>query len=383
MARVRPGGVRLRILTSMPSRPAATQPSDPGVAESPRPVRSTMKKALVYAVPAVIAVALLVGVLPALADFTEVWAAIRDLDQVAVALLLALAAWNILTYQFVIMAALPGLPLAQAFMVGQISTAVSNTIPAGAAVGVGVTYAMFSSFGYGAATIGIAAALTGLWNTFVKLGLPIVALAILAVQGDPHPAALGAALAGLAALVAAVVGLILIVRSDRFAGSIGAMLQRVVSWLAKPFRRGPFTGWDASLREFRVKTAQVLQRRWLWLTLTSILSHVSLFALLLASLRAVGVSAQEVSWAEVLAAFASVRLVTALPITPGGIGLVEVGMTGALVLAGGGQAEVVAGVLVFRVLSYAIQVPIGAVCWVWWRAIARGVSPSGDTGAEA
>ena len=367
----------------MPSRPAATQPPDSGITESPRPVRSTLKKALAYGVPAMIAVALLVGVLPALADFSEVWAAIANLDRASVALLLALAAWNILTYQFLIMAALPGLPLAQAFMVGQISTAVSNTIPAGAAVGVGVTYAMFSSFGYGAATIGIAAALTGLWNTFVKLGLPIVALAILAIQGNPHPAALSAALAGLVALVAAVVGLVLVVRSDRFAGSIGAMLQRAASWLAKPFRRGPYTGWDASLREFRVRTAQVLQRRWLWLTLTSILSHVSLFVLLLASLRAVGVTAQEVSWAEALAAFASVRLVTALPITPGGIGLVEVGMTGALVLAGGGQAEVVAGVLVFRVLSYAIQVPIGAVCWVWWRAMARKLDAAVDDEAAA
>jgi uncharacterized protein (TIRG00374 family) len=355
----------------MPSRPAATQPPDSDVTESARPVRSTLKKALAYAVPAMIAVALLVGVLPALADFTEVRAAIGDLDQLSVALLLALAAWNILTYQFLIMAALPGLPLSQAFMVGQISTAVSNTIPAGAAVGVGVTYALFTSFGYGAAQIGIAAALTGLWNTFVKLGLPIVALAILAIQGNPHPAALGAALAGLLVLLAAVVGMVLVVRSDRFAGSIGVWLQKVVSWLARPFRRGPFTGWDASLRDFRARTADVLQRRWVWLTLTALLSHLSLFVLLVASLRAVGVSAQEVSWAEALAAFASVRLVTALPITPGGIGLVEVGMTGALVLAGGGQAEVVAGVLVFRVLSYAIQVPIGAVCWVWWRATAR------------
>ncbi len=223
----------------MPSRPAATQPPDSGLTDGPRPVRSTLKKALAYAVPAMIAVALLVGVLPALADFTEVWAAIANLDRASVALLLALAAWNILTYQFLIMAALPGLPLAQAFMVGQISTAVSNTIPAGAAVGVGVTYAMFSSFGYGAATIGIAAALTGLWNTFVKLGLPIVALAILAIQGNPHPAALSAALAGLAALVAAVVGLVLVVRSDRFAGSIGAMLQRVAVVAGEAVPQGP------------------------------------------------------------------------------------------------------------------------------------------------
>ena len=269
------------------------------------------------------------------------------------------------------MAALPGLPWSQAFMVGQISTAVANTIPAGAAVGIGVTYAMFSSYGYTASTIGVAAALTGLWNTFVKLGLPIVALALLAFQGNPNPAMLGAALVGLAMLAGAVIALALVVKSDRLAGRVGSVTATVASVLVRPFGRGPFTGWDVSVRSFRGQTAEVLTRRWPWLTLTALLSHLSLFALLLASLRAVGVTPDEVTWTEVLAAFASVRLVTALPITPGGIGLVEVGMTGALTLAGGEGAEIVAGVLVFRVLSYAVQVPIGAVCWVLWRAGAR------------
>ncbi len=328
----------------------------------------TLRRVLAFAVPAAIAVALLVGVLPALADFSDVWETIRSLEPGAVILLVVLTAWNIVTYQFLIMAALPGLPWSQAFMVGQISTAVANTIPAGAAVGVGVTYAMFSSYGYAASTIGVAAALTGLWNTFVKLGLPIVALAILAFQGNPNPAMLGAALAGLAVLAGAVIALALVVKSDRLAGRVGSATAALVSVLVRPFGRGPFTGWDVAVRGFRVKTADVLTRRWLWLTLTALLSHLSLFVLLLASLRAVGVTPDEVTWAEALAAFASVRLVTALPVTPGGIGLVEVGMTGALTLLGGEATEIVAGVLVFRVLSYAVQVPIGAACWVLWRA---------------
>ena len=134
----------------------------------------------------------------------------------------------------------------------------------------------------------------------------------------------------------------------------------------------------------QIKLARVDRRlgipRWALLTVATLLSHGSLFALLLLSLRVSGVSADAVTWAEILAAFSFVRLVTALPITPGGIGLVEVGMTGALVLAGGADAAVVAGVLIYRALSYAIQIPIGAACWVVWRAGSRRKAASATSG---
>lgn len=351
----------------------ATQPdSVSDAAAPPSPQKSLLRRVLASVVPALIAVALLVGVLPEIADFSEVWGTIRALGPGAVVALFALAAWNIVTYQFVMMAALPGLPWSQAFMVGQISTAVSNTVPAGSAVGIGVTYTLFASFGYSAASIGIAAALTGLWNTFVKLGLPIAALAILAFRGNPNAAMLGAAVVGLLVLIVAVAALVAVVSSERLAAAIGRNAGAAATKLARPFKKGPFTDWEAGLCAFRQRTAAVLHRRWTWLTGATLLSHGSLFALLLLSLRLVGVEASSVTWDETLAAFAFVRLVTALPITPGGIGLVEVGLTGALVLAGGADSRVVAGVLIYRALSYGIQIPIGLASWVLWRAaIAR------------
>ncbi len=332
--------------------------------------RSLLRRIASFALPAAIAVALLVGVLPSMADFSEVWETISSLSAVEILFLFGLAGWNILTYQFVVMAALPGLPLWQAFLVGQISTAVANTVPAGSAVGIGVTYSMFSRLGYSASSIGIAAALTGLWSTFVKLGLPVIALAILVFRGGANPALVGAAVTGLVALLIAVGILAVVVVSDRLAGAAGARLGVLATAVARPLGRGPFRGWDERFRAFRERTAEVLTGRWAWLTATSLLSQLSLFALLLASLRLVGVEAERVSWPEALAAFAFIRLVTALPITPGGIGLVEVGMTGALVLAGGPEPAVVAGVLVYRALSYALQIPVGAMCWVGWRLAA-------------
>ena len=88
---------------------------------------------------------------------------------------------------------------------------------------------------------------------------------------------------------------------------------------------------------------------------------------LLLALRHVGVSEAEVSWVEALAAFALVRLLSAFPLTPGGLGVVELGLAAALVLAGGDNAQVVAAVLVFRLLTFLLPIPIGALTWWLWR----------------
>lgn len=329
--------------------------------------RSGTRRILGVVLSIAIAVALLVGLLPAIADFSDVWATIRTLGWGEVILLLGVAVWNLLTYQFLTMAAMPGLPLRQAFMVGQISTAVSNTVPAGSAVGVGITYAMFSSYGYSAAEIGLAAALSGVWNLFVKLGLPVIALALVVLGGDINPALASAAIIGLGLLLASVAAMVLFVRSAALAGRIGDWLGRAATLASRPIGRGPFTDWPERFTEFRARAEGVLTRRWHWLTAASLVSHLSLFGLLLLTLRLLGVEAADVTGAEALAAFALVRLVTALPITPGGIGVVELGMSAALVLAGGAEAPVVAAVLVYRSLTYALQIPIGLASWMVWR----------------
>lgn len=341
---------------------------DGDAGDAQRDSRSRTRRILGIIASLALIVALLAGVLPAMADFNEVWEAIRSLTWLETVTLLLAAAWNILTYQFVILAALPGLKLMQAFVVGQISTAVSNTLPAGSAVGIGVTYTMFSSFGFEAGPIAIAAVVTGLWNTFVKLGLPIVALAILTIGGGSNPALQSAAVTGVALLAGAIVLLALIMSSDALARATGRRLGTVASTLARPFKKGPWEDWDEGLARFRAQSIDLLRRRWIAITLATLVSHLSLFTLLLLALRHMGVPSSAVSGPEAFAAFTLVRLVTAVPITPGNLGVVEVGMAAALVLAGGEESLVVAAVLIYRALSYLVQVPMGLVAYAIWRS---------------
>jgi len=330
--------------------------------------------------------ALLVGVLPRLADLGQVWETVRSLTLLSTLVLVGLAVWNLFGYQFVMMASLPGLRLHHAFLTGQIAAAVTNTVPAGSVVGIGVTYAVLSSFGHGTAPIAMAAVLSGWWNTLVIFGLPSIAALLLALEGGTNRLLLSAAAIGLALLAGAIVVLFLVSTRERVARAVGRAGQRAVSFLRRLVRKGPVSGWDEGFARFQRNSAVLIRRRWHLLTLATLVSHLSIFWVLLACLRDLGVGPEVISWPKALGAFAVVRLATAVPITPGGLGLVEVGMTAALVLAAGEGADVeapiMAAVLLFRALTYLLQVILGVVCYLLWQREARRQAREAAEAAE-
>jgi uncharacterized protein (TIRG00374 family) len=82
------------------------------------------------------------------------------------------------------------------------------------------------------------------------------------------------------------------------------------------------------------------------------------------SFFAVGVG---VPWRGLLLAYGAGQLASILPITPGGLGAVEGSITVALVTFGGGAESTVAAVLLYRLVSYWLMLPIG---WASWGRIA-------------
>jgi putative heme transporter len=307
---------------------------------------------------------------PKVADYGEVWDTIAAMTPLEIGTLLAVASWNIASYWPLLTAVQPGLRLREAAVANLSSTAVANTVPGGGAIGVGVTMTMQRTWGIPLSDTALAIVVSGVWNNFVKLGLPVVALALLAVSGQTSTGLLAAALVGLAVLAVAVGLFALLLRSERMAARLGGGLGRFVSSLRRPFRKGPVEGWDRRAVTFRAEVVVLLERRWLRITVFALISHLSLFAVLLVALRHVGVSNAEVSWQEALAAFAFVRLLSAVPVTPGGLGFVELGLTASL---GSGlpdttKSQIAAAVLVFRALTWLLPVPLGAGTWLFWRA---------------
>jgi len=88
---------------------------------------------------------------------------------------------------------------------------------------------------------------------------------------------------------------------------------------------------------------------------------------LLACLRVFDVPPTRVSVVEAFAAWALVRLLGSIPITPGGLGIVELGLTTALVGFGGGNAQVVTAVLVYRFLTIVPTLLLGLLAGATWK----------------
>jgi putative heme transporter len=342
-----------------------------GVAQSEEPaagLRPSRRRLVVRLLLAVVVIAVVyLWLLPKLVDVSQVWATLRAMTWLELATLLVAAVWNLVSYMLPQLAALPGLSLGQAALESHASTAVGNLLPAGQAVGLGVTYRFYTSYGFGGGPITLSLLVQGVWNNFVKLGMPVVALGLLVAAGDGAGGLATAAVVGLVVLVLAVAGFAFGLSGERRAARLGRALANVAEAVRRVVRRPGRPDWERGAVAFRAEAITLLRGRWHWLTASTLVSHLSLFLVLLLALRHVGVSESEVSWVEALAAFALVRLLSAFPLTPGGLGVVELGLAAALVLAGGEEAPVVAAVLVFRVLTFLLPIPIGALTWWLWR----------------
>src|SRR5690349_2665036 len=171
-----------------------------------------------------------------------------------VTILLLAALWNLVTYQLVMLATMPGLTFRQATVSTETTTAVSNTVIGGAAIALGLTYAMNSSWGFSRSRTSVCLLVSGLWNNFVKLGLPVLSLALLAFSGPPDTTRLTAGLIGVTILVAAVAALTLLLRSREGAERLGIVAGRIASAILRLFRRPPVQGWEKATTKFRDRT---------------------------------------------------------------------------------------------------------------------------------
>ena len=364
----------------MPADETTAPAADVTPAERPR--RGKVTWGWKRIVGAVISIAIVIGIfaygVPRFASYGQIADVLTALTWLEIGGLVLVTIFNLITYWLANQAALPGLGIGKAAVVTQATTAVANTLPAGGAVAIGLTYAMLDSWGFSGTNVALFVGVSGIWNIFTKLGLPLLALGILAVTGHATPTYVTAAVIGVAVLAVAVTLLALVFRSEHLARVIGDGLARIVSAPRRWFGKPSIEGWGDGAAKFRTDTMGLVHRRWFRLSWTTVLSQVALFFVLLLSLRDVGISEQDISTAEVFAVYTFTRLLTAIPITPGGVGIVDLGLIGGLTFFDSSEkAALAAGVLLFRALTYVLPIPIGAAAYVVWRAKTRWRSDEG------
>jgi hypothetical protein len=216
-------------------------------------------------------------------------------------------------------------------------------------------------------------------------------LTVVAVQvagdADPVPGLQSISLALLVGLVLVGVGYGLTRR-----GHTSALLARPASWLAGGARRvlGPARSSAGRRRTARAmagrpatpptRLAGWLRARVAELRMIRLPAHTGLVAaaLMLASwfcdiaVLAIAYAAVGTSppWTGLLLAYCAGQIAAALPVTPGGIGVVEGSLTLALVAFGGAATITLAAVLMYRLITYWACIPLGGLAWLLLRVSA-------------
>jgi putative heme transporter len=311
-------------------------------------------------------------ILPKVANYGDVWDVVKTLDTTWLLALLAAVVVNIVTFAPPWMIALPGLRFKQALPFTQASTAFTYIAPGGGLVGMAGSYGLLRTWGFGSSEVARAVTLTGVWNQLANLLLPVVAVLLLSIEQQRDAFLSTVAVVGAVVFGVAVCLLTLVLWSDGLARGVGEVVESAVNRLLRIVRKRPLAGWPERLVGFRRSTVDLIRRRWAWLTLAALVGNITVFAVLLVCIRAVGISAGELTWIEAFAGWSLARALQLIPLTPGGVGPVELGMTGILVGFGGANAEVVAAVLLYRAATILPTLLLGLATIAAWRWLGPG-----------
>ncbi|MEP6759782.1 MAG: lysylphosphatidylglycerol synthase domain-containing protein, partial [Sporichthyaceae bacterium] len=309
--------------------------------------------------------ALIVSGLPVVAGVA--WGGIAgSLGTVSLAGVVALAAlWgaSLWAHALVFTSALPGLTKRRAVLLSLTGSSVSNVLPFGGAAGTALNYSMARIWGHSRAAFVLFAVMTHIWGVAAKLALPILAVVVLLATGSNSAALLVPAGISLVAMVVLATLLGLLLARERFAASCGRLVERSVLSSTALVRRPREVHLEAAALELRRQAIAMLRLGWRRPAI-GMIGYFGLQGLLLwACLHVVGAV---ISPAQVLAVFALERLLSVLVVTPGGLGVVEVGMTALLVAFGGNPAAAAAGVVLFRAFTFAAEIPVGGTLLLGW-----------------
>ncbi len=350
-------------------------PTVDGLGEAPqRKQQALWKRLLSAAVTVVVLVAVFGFILPSLADYREVLDDVATIDTGEWAIIVFFAVAFLLAYPIVLVQVMATLRVRESFVNHMAGTAVTNAVPSGGAIALPINYAMYMSWGFTPHAISAGLLAAGVWDWLARISLPVVAVFGIALTGDAVTWMWAVSIGGVVVVGAAVFFLVKLLDNEdlarRFAVWLDRVAQRVMRLLRKDTRSVA-----GVVVQFRSDLNDVVRRRAGRLSAATVWNHAMMTGLFVACVYAVGIDTSMISLPWVVLAFTLGRFLVMIPVSPGGLGLVDLGWIGLLTL--GWQTTnpgvpvdaslVSAGVLLFRALTLLPPIPIGMATWLFWR----------------
>jgi uncharacterized protein (TIRG00374 family) len=246
------------------------------------------------------------------------------------------------------------------------SGAFGRVVPGGAAAAGALQYGMLTQAGIVPSLAGIGIGVASIVVLATLAALPILALpAALLGVAIPHRL-MQAAFIAIAVFVFLLVAGSTLLASDRAVLAVGRLWIRIGTRLRKS--KPPPADLPERWRDERDLVRRALGRRWWEAVAGGAGRWLFDWLTLLTALAAVG---QHPRPTLVLLAFCAAQLLAQIPITPGGLGVVEAGLTGFLVLIGVPASAAAVAVLAYRLVSYWLALPAGGAAYLYHRRRVR------------
>jgi hypothetical protein len=310
---------------------------------------------------------------PGLIELFSSWPHLRQVGVGWLALMVALEVGSfacVWLLQKIALDAKRWLPIISSQLAGN---AFGRVVPGGGAAAGAFQYRMLREAGLPAGSIATGLTAVHLLTFATLVALPVLAVPALLGGGDIAEGLVRGVWIALAALVILFTLGALLIATDRPLRSLGRLVEGARNRILRS--RPPLEGLPDTLIEERDLIRSAIGARWWEALLASIGKWLLDFGALLAVLAALGVDADP---ALVLLAYVSASLLGMIPITPGGLGFVEAGLTATLALAGVGAADALVATLAYRLVSFWLPLPFGAVAVPLHRRRLRTLSPEDD-----
>ena len=315
----------------------------------------TIKRLIVAAVAAVS----LYFVGPSVLDVFSSWPDVRDLDPLLLQFIVLAQLAAFACFWVVLRIALDTRGWFPVITSQLAANAAARLAPGGGAVGSALQYSMLVRAGLPGVTAATGLTAASLLTTGIVLALPALALPAV-LGGTPVDRSLArAAWAGGAAIVALVGAGAVLLFTDRPLRRAGTVLQAVRNRVLR--RRRPVTDLGDRLIAERDFIRRVFSAHWFRALAATCGRWGFDYLSLLIALVAVGARPAP---SAVLLAFCVAQALSLVPLTPGGLGFVEAGLTGTLALAGVGAGEALTATLAYRLAAYWLPIPFGAGAYV-------------------
>jgi uncharacterized protein (TIRG00374 family) len=236
--------------------------------------------------------------------------------------------------------------------------AVTLIMPGGAAVGAAVQFRMLAASGKDTtSTVGGLAAFT-LLGVGSLLALPTFALPVILVGAPTSRGLVNAAILGAIAFAAFAAFGAVLMTTDAPLRWAARRAQRLRNWALR--KRPPIDGLDRTVLEQRNEIREALGSQWWEAVLLAVGRLAFDYLCLLAALQATGSRPRP---SLILVAYAVAGVIRMIPVTPGGLGIVEASLAGLLVLAGVDSSQAALATLAYRIASYWLPLLAGPIAY--------------------